>query len=94
MGDNEMAITLKSMLKIAALLRDRGAFADRQVIPERWILESTKPYCRSAFSELDYGYGYGYGWFLSPSGNALARGYRGANHSGASRPKTCCCNSI
>ncbi len=73
LGGNEMAITPRSMLKIATLLRDRGAFADKQVIPERWVLESTKPYGRSAFSGLDYGYG----WFLSPSGYALARGYGG-----------------
>ncbi len=73
LGGNEMAITPKSMLKIAVLLRDRGAFGDRQIIPERWVLESTKPYGRSAFSGLDYGYG----WFLSASGYALARGYGG-----------------
>nr|WP_253276822.1 serine hydrolase [Ruegeria sp. 6PALISEP08] len=73
LGGNEMAITPKSMLKIAVLLRDRGAFADRQIIPESWFLESTKPYGRSAFSGLDYGYG----WFLTPSGYALARGYGG-----------------
>ncbi len=81
LGGNEMAITPRSMLKIAALLRDRGAFGGEQVIPEGWILDSTKPYGRSAFSGLDYGYG----WFLSPSGYALARGYGGqiiAAHSG------------
>ncbi len=81
LGGNEMAITPRSMLKIAALLRDRGAFGREQVIPEGWILDSTKPYGRSAFSGLDYGYG----WFLSPSGYALARGYGGqiiAAHSG------------
>nr|WP_170429669.1 serine hydrolase [Ruegeria arenilitoris] len=73
LGGNEMAITPRSMLKIAVLLRDRGAFANRQIIPERWILESTKPHSRSPFSGLHYGYG----WFLSPSGYALARGYGG-----------------
>ncbi len=81
LGGNEMAITPRSMLKIAALLRDRGAFGGEQVIPEGWILDSTKPYGRSAFSGLDYGYG----WFLSLSGYALARGYGGqiiAAHSG------------
>ncbi len=81
LGGNEMAITPRSMLKIAVLLRDCGAFGREQVIPEGWILDSTKPYGRSAFSGLDYGYG----WFLSPSGYALARGYGGqiiAAHSG------------
>ncbi|MDX1742580.1 MAG: serine hydrolase [Ruegeria sp.] len=73
LGGNEMAITPRSMLKIAVLLRDRGAYANKQVIPESWIAASTKPYGRSAFSGL----GYGYGWFLSSSGYALARGYGG-----------------
>ncbi|WP_170474478.1 serine hydrolase domain-containing protein [Ruegeria arenilitoris] len=73
LGGNEMAITPKSMLKIAVLLRDRGAFGGRQVVPESWVAASTKPYGRSAFSGLEYGYG----WFLTPSGYALARGYGG-----------------
>ncbi|WP_367648195.1 hypothetical protein [Ruegeria arenilitoris] len=49
LGGNEMAITPKSMLKIAVLLRDRGAFGGRQVVPESWVAASTKPYGRSAF---------------------------------------------
>ncbi|KUJ79776.1 serine hydrolase domain-containing protein [Ruegeria profundi] len=73
LGGNEMAITPRSMLKIAVLLRDRGVYANKQVIPENWIAASMKPYGRSAFSGL----GYGYGWFLLPSGYALARGYGG-----------------
>lgn len=73
LGGNEMAITPKSMLRIAVLLRDTGFFANNQVIPENWVTASTKAYGRSKFSGLEYGYG----WFLSPSGYALARGYGG-----------------
>lgn len=73
LGGNEMALTPRSMLKIAVLLRDKGVFASNQVIPESWVAASTKAYGRSQFSGL----GYGYGWFLSPSGYALARGYGG-----------------
>lgn len=83
LGGNEMAITPRSMLRIAVLMRDGGVFDNRQVIPESWVSASTRPYGRSAFSGLDYGYG----WFLSPSGYALARGYGGqiiAAHPGRS----------
>ncbi len=73
LGGNEMALTPRSMLKIAVMLRDRGAFENNQVIPEKWVSASTKAYGRSQFSGLEYGYG----WFLSPSGYALARGYGG-----------------
>ncbi len=73
LGGNEMALTPRSMLKIAVMLRDRGAFENNQVIPENWVSASTKAYGRSQFSGLEYGYG----WFLSPSGYALARGYGG-----------------
>ncbi|MDP5221048.1 serine hydrolase [Ruegeria sp. 2205SS24-7] len=73
LGGNEMAITPRSMLKIAVLLRDRGVFDGAEVVPKRWISESTRPHGRSAFSGLSYGYG----WFLTSSGYALARGYGG-----------------
>ncbi|MEX0277880.1 MAG: serine hydrolase domain-containing protein [Ruegeria sp.] len=73
LGGNEMALTPKAMLKIAIMLRDRGAFGAQQVVPENWISASTRPHGRSQFSGLAYGYG----WFLTPSGYALARGYGG-----------------
>ena len=73
LGGNEMALTPKSMLKIAVLMRDRGVFAGNQVIAESWVSASTMAYGRSQYSGLEYGYG----WFLSPSGYVLARGYGG-----------------
>lgn len=73
LGGNEMALTPRSMLKIAVLMRDRGVFAGNQVVPESWVSASTMAYGRSQYSGLEYGYG----WFLSPSGYALARGYGG-----------------
>lgn len=73
LGGNEMALRPRAMLKIAALLRDRGAAGGVQAIPESWIEASLRPRARSPWSGLDYGYG----WFLTPSGYALGRGYGG-----------------
>lgn len=73
LGGNEMALTPKAMLKIAAMIRDGGVFQGRQVVPADWVRKSLTPRTRSPFSGLSYGYG----WFLSPSGYAIARGYGG-----------------
>ncbi|MCT4579696.1 serine hydrolase [Donghicola sp.] len=73
MGGNEMALRPRDMLKIAAMVRDRGMYDGTQVISERWIAESVKPRARSPWSGLAYGYG----WFLSDSGYILGRGYGG-----------------
>ncbi|MEY8880917.1 serine hydrolase domain-containing protein [Donghicola sp. XS_ASV15] len=73
MGGNEMALRPSDMLKIAAMVRDGGAFGGTQVIPTSWIAASMQPRARSPWSGL----GYGYGWFLSDSGYVLGRGYGG-----------------
>lgn len=73
MGGNEMALRPRDMLKIAVMVRDKGAFEGTQVISENWIAESLKPRARSPWSGLAYGYG----WFLSDSGYILGRGYGG-----------------
>lgn len=73
MGGNEMALRPRDMLKIAVMVRDKGAFEGTQVISENWIAASMKPRARSPWSGLAYGYG----WFLSDSGYILGRGYGG-----------------
>lgn len=73
MGGNEMALRPRDMLKIAVMVRDKGAFEGTQVISENWIAASVKPRARSPWSGLAYGYG----WFLSDSGYILGRGYGG-----------------
>ena len=72
-GGNEMALTPRAMLRIAALMRDGGRFEGDQIIPADWIRASTRARTRSPYSGLDYGYG----WFLSDSGFIIARGYGG-----------------
>ncbi len=73
LGGNEMALSPRAMLKIAALLRDRGRYRDRDIIPATWIDAALVARTRSPFSGADYGYG----WFLTASGYAFARGYGG-----------------
>lgn len=72
-GGNEMALTPRAMLRVAALMRDGGRFEGDQIIPADWIRASTRARTRSPYSGLDYGYG----WFLSDSGFIIARGYGG-----------------
>ncbi|HEX2760133.1 MAG TPA: serine hydrolase [Rhizomicrobium sp.] len=72
-GGNEMTLTPRGMLKLAALVRDRGRVAGTQVIAQNWIDASLIRRTQSPFSGLYYGYG----WFLSESGFAIARGYGG-----------------
>lgn len=73
MGGNEMALRPRDMLKLAAMVRDRGVYEGRQVISESWIEASVQPRARSPWSGLSYGDG----WFLSESGYVLGRGYGG-----------------
>ncbi|MBV16061.1 MAG: 6-aminohexanoate hydrolase [Thalassospira sp.] len=72
-GGNEMALTPRAMLRIAALMRDQGRFDGDQIIPTDWIDQSTQARTRSPYSGFDYGYG----WFLTRSGFIIARGYGG-----------------
>jgi CubicO group peptidase (beta-lactamase class C family) len=73
LGGNQMALTPRSMLKIAITMRDEGRFENSQVIPADWVRASLVPRTRSPFS----GMAYGYGWFLTETGYAIARGYGG-----------------
>jgi len=73
LGGNEMSLTPRAMLDLAVMLRDRGRFAGREIVPEAWVAASLLPRVNSPYSGLAYGYG----WFLSPSGYAIARGYGG-----------------
>lgn len=73
LGGNEMSMTPRAMLRVAALMRDGGRHAGSAVVPADWIAASLLPRTRSPFSGLEYGYG----WFLSPSGYVIARGYGG-----------------
>lgn len=72
-GGNEMALTPRTMLAIATMMRDGGRHNGRQVVSPDWMQASLVPRTQSPFS----GMAYGYGWFLTDSGYVLARGYGG-----------------
>lgn len=72
-GGNEMALTPRAMLRLAAMVRNGGLHDGTQVIARHWINASRRGQTRSPWSGLDYGLG----WFLSPTGWMLARGYGG-----------------
>ena len=73
MGGNQMALTPRAMLRVAALMRDSGTVDGRQVVSRDWVDASAEPRAVSPWSGL----GYGYGWFVSDSGYMIARGYGG-----------------
>jgi CubicO group peptidase (beta-lactamase class C family) len=61
MGGNQMQMSAHALLKLGELYRNRGVYADRQVVPAAWIDATLTPRCRSIFS----GQLYGYGWFIA-----------------------------
>ena len=76
LGGNEMALSLRGMVRFGELYRQGGRWDGVQVLSADWVKRSLKPSTRSPFSGLNYGYG----WFLGRTGDdayALARGYGG-----------------
>lgn len=76
LGGNEMALTLRAMLRFGEMYRNGGHAAGGQVLSKAWVKRSMVPVTRSAFSGL----GYGFGWFLGQKNGiaySLARGYGG-----------------
>ena len=76
LGGNEMALSLRDMVRFGELYRQGGRWDGVQVLSGDWVKRSFQPSTRSPFSGLSYGYG----WFLGRTGDdayALARGYGG-----------------
>jgi CubicO group peptidase (beta-lactamase class C family) len=76
LGGNEMALSLRDMVRFGEMYRQSGRWNDTQVLGADWVSTSFQPRTRSQFSGLDYGLG----WFLGRAGQdsyALARGYGG-----------------
>ncbi len=76
LGGNEMALSLRDMVRFGELYRQGGRWDGVQVLSGDWVKRSFQPRTRSPFSGLSYGYG----WFLGRTGDdayALARGYGG-----------------
>ena len=57
-----LALSSRAMLKIGQLVLDKGKWNGKQVVPEKWINEST-----SFKIQTDQSFGYGYLWWLGES---------------------------
>jgi CubicO group peptidase (beta-lactamase class C family) len=64
LGGNEMHWTPRGMLAFGELYLNGGRMGDKQILPEAWVKESTKPRTHSRWS----GRGYGYGWWIDRLG--------------------------
>ena len=53
----------RDMAKIGELMLRKGKWNGRQLVPEKWVEESTKP-----FTRFGGGSGYGYMWWIEPIG--------------------------
>ena len=55
-GGNNLALSPSAMLRIGALVLNKGVHGDQQVVPAAWIEESMQVYTRSHFNPYDFGY--------------------------------------
>lgn len=66
-------MTARDMARFGLLFLRDGRWRDRQIVPERWVRESTTAYS-VAESDAEYGYsGYGYMWWVAANGNHFPR---------------------
>ncbi|MDP6903431.1 MAG: amidohydrolase family protein [Verrucomicrobiota bacterium] len=76
-------LSARDLARFGLLFARGGKWNDQQIIPEGWVIESTRPY-----SKTDRGGGYGYMWWVGangnfypevtlPDGSFAAHGYRG-----------------
>ena len=73
-GDNLWLIP-RDMAKFGYLFLNNGKWEDKQIIPEEWVIESTKNKFTS-FNDSGYS-GYGYWWWLNENNSYRARGFGG-----------------
>lgn len=59
LGSNGLKIKAEDMQKLAQLYLHMGKYNEKQIIPENWVPESTKPYFRT-YESIGY---YGYHWW-------------------------------
>ena len=73
-GGAGLVVRARELALIGELVRRRGNWGGKQVVPQKWIDEST----RSHVATDDPAFGYGYYWWIgAKTGAAWARGYGG-----------------
>jgi len=75
-GGSELNLKCQDMIKIGMMVKNKGKFNGKQIVPESWLKESTT-------SKIDTPYGtYGYLWWLNKHNDLeyyVAAGYGGQN---------------
>ena len=61
-------LTARDMAKFGFLYLNRGRWEGRQLIPEQWVLDSTRDHVRNIYGR----YSYGYQWYLTYLDGRLA----------------------
>ena len=64
LGANGLKMTPADMLKLGSLCLQRGNWNGEQLVPQEWIIESTKPHFQT-YPEIG---AYGYSWWVSNVG--------------------------
>lgn len=65
-----LRISTRDLARFGQLYLQRGRWADRQVVPEEWVAESTRPH-----TDFGDGTGYGYMWWTYAPGSLSAEAY-------------------
>ena len=65
-------LSTRDMAKIGELMLRKGKWNGRQLVPEQWIEESTRPFTK--FDDSRRGSGYGYMWWTEPFGKDVPGG--------------------
>jgi len=65
------SMTARDMARFGLLYQNGGRWGDRQIVPAKWITESTTAYTGKSLS----GDGYGYMWSVIPEEAGFGRGF-------------------
>jgi hypothetical protein len=67
-----MSLTPHDMAKIGWLYLNNGRWGDQQLVPEKWVTDSTRKHINATLFD-----GYGYQWWVTPGKYYAAVGYNG-----------------
>lgn len=73
-GGHGMQLKPRDMAKFAYLYMKNGNWNGKQVVPESWVTESTKPWIQRKYIPEFY---YGFQWWVKPENYYVAVGYSG-----------------
>jgi len=71
-GYGDMSLRPHDMAKIGWLYLNNGRWGDQQLVPEKWVADSTRKHISATLFD-----GYGYQWWVTPGKYYAAVGYNG-----------------